>query len=293
MKPFLKFRFQLLQKFSVKSAVKWAVKLWSTPPKYKPSSAEKMLIGVAGQKRVPIESKYHPSRNTYYTLYSWGKGPAVLLVHDWGGSGAQVTSLTKPLVNAGYQVIAFDALAHGGSPGKQTGLIEMVKIIKDIETKFQGFHAIIAHSYGALAAAVAIQDGVKVARLILCSAATSLDYYLRKFSKQLGASRQMTGRIGVSISNHLGMSVKSLSLVHIAPRLNCRVLISHDQADEVVDPREALALSKCWPGSELLMTTGLGHLGILKDSKTIDKIQRFIGSPHKVLAESEVKSLKV
>lgn len=289
MQLFLKSRFQLLQKTSPKSATKLALKLWSTVPKYKPSLQEKILIESAGRKRIPFqESKYQPSRNTYYTLFSWGKGPSVLLVHDWGGCGAQMASLAQPLVKAGYQVITFDALAHGDSPGKQTDLSEIVDIIKDIEKKFNGFHAIIAHSYGALAAGIALQDGVRANKLVVCSAATALDFYLRKFSKKLNASREMHGRIIVNVTNRLGMSIEKLSLVHIAARLNRPVLILHDQNDEVVDHREALALSKCWPGSELVMTSGLGHFGILKDSKTIQKIQQYIGVPQKALVESAV-----
>ncbi len=284
MQLFLKSRFQLLQKTSPKSATKLALKLWSTVPKYKPSFQEKILIESAGRKRIPFqESKYQPSRNTYYTLYSWGKGPSVLLVHDWGGCGAQMASLAQPLVKAGYQVITFDAFAHGNSPGKQTDLSEIVGIIKDIEKKFNGFHAIIAHSFGALAAGIALQDGVRANKLVVCSAATALDFYLRKFSKKLNASREMRGRIIVNATNRLGMSIEKLSLVHIAARLNRAVLILHDQNDEVVDHREALALSKCWPGSELVMTSGLGHFGILKDSKTIQKIQQYISVPEKVL----------
>ncbi len=289
MKPLLKSRFQILQKTSPKSATKLALKLWSTVPKYKPSFQEKVLIESAGTKRIPFqESKYQPSLNTYYTLYSWGKGPTVLLVHDWGGCGAQMASLAQPLVKAGFQVITFDALAHGDSPGKQTDLLETVAIIKDIELKFNGFHAIIAHSYGALAAGIALQDGVKANKFVVCSAATALDFYLRKFSGKLNASREMRGRIILNVTNRLRMSIEKLSLVHIAARLNRPILILHDRNDEVVDHQEALALSKCWPGSQLVMTSGLGHLGILKDSKTIQKIQEYIGLSQKVLAESAV-----
>jgi len=289
MKPLLKTRFQILQKTSPKSATKLALKLWSTVPKYKPSFQEKVLIESAGTKRIPFqESKYQPSLNTYYTLYSWGKGPTVLLVHDWGGCGAQMASLAQPLVKAGFQVITFDALAHGDSPGKQTDLLETVAIIKDIELKFNGFHAIIAHSYGALAAGIALQDGMKANKFVVCSAATALDFYLRKFSGKLNASREMRGRIILNVTNRLRMSIEKLSLVHIAARLNRPVLILHDQNDEVVDHQEALALSKCWPGSDLVITSGLGHFGILKDSKTIQKIKQYIGVPQKVLVESAV-----
>lgn len=289
MQPFSKSRFQLLQKTSPKSATKFALKLWSTVPKYKLSFQEKALIESAGRKRIPFqESKYRPSQNTYYTLYSWGKGPAVLLVHDWGGCGAQMASMAHPLVKAGFQVITFDSLAHGDSPGKQTDLLETVGIIKDIEIKFNGFHAIVAHSYGALAAGIALQDGVKANKFVVCSAATALDFYLRKFSKKLNASREMRGRIILNVTNHLRMNIEKLSLVHIAARLKRSVLILHDQNDEVIDHQEALALSKCWPGSDLVITSGLGHFGILKDSKTIQKIQQYISVPEKVLVESAV-----
>ena len=84
------------------------------------------------------------------------------------------------------------------------------------------------------------------------------------------------------------MNIEKLSLVHIAARLKRPVLILHDQNDEVIDHQEALALSKCWPGSDLVLTSGLGHFGILKDSKNIQKIQQYISVPEKVLVESAV-----
>lgn len=287
MQPFIKSKFQLLQRTSPKSATKLALKLWSTVPIYKLSFQEKMLIESARAKRIPFQnSKYQTTQNTYYTIYSWGQGPRVLLVHDWGACGAQMASLARPLVKAGYQVIAFDALAHGDSPGKQTDVMETVAIIKDIDEKSKGFHAIIGHSYGALAAGIALHEGVKANKFVVCSAATALDFYLRKFSKKLNASREMRGRIIVNVTNLLKTTVEKLSLVHLATRLNRPILILHDQDDKVIDHQEAISLSKCWPGSELVITQGLGHLGILQDSKTIQKIKQYIGVSQKALAKS-------
>ena len=198
-------------------------------------------------------------------------------MHDWGGCGAQLASLAHPLVKAGYQVITFDALGHGDSSGKQTDLSEIVDIIKDIATEFNGFYAIIAYSYGALPAGIALQNEVKANKFVVCAAPTGLDFYLRKFFKKLNASNEMRGRIEVNVTNRLGMSIEKLSLVHIGLHLNRPILILHDLNDKVVDHREALSLSRCWLGSELVMTSGLGHFGILKDSRTIQKIQQYIG----------------
>ena len=57
-------------------------------------------------------------------------GPALgvafsdLLVHGWEGRGAQLGSLVGPLVEAGLSVVAFDAPAHGDSPGNRLYLTD-------------------------------------------------------------------------------------------------------------------------------------------------------------------------
>jgi pimeloyl-ACP methyl ester carboxylesterase len=51
-------------------------------------------------------------------VYHWGKGGRrILLVHGWGGKAAQFFSFVGPLLDAGFEVIAFDAPAHGASSG--------------------------------------------------------------------------------------------------------------------------------------------------------------------------------
>src|SRR5688500_15132227 len=43
----------------------------------------------------------------------WGTGPAVYLVHGWGGRGSQLGSFVEPLLAGGFRVVMFDAPAHG------------------------------------------------------------------------------------------------------------------------------------------------------------------------------------
>src|SRR5438105_1441963 len=51
-------------------------------------------------------------------VYRWGKADRrILLVHGWGGKAAQFFSFVGPLLENGFEVIAFDAPAHGLSSG--------------------------------------------------------------------------------------------------------------------------------------------------------------------------------
>ncbi|MDT1028360.1 alpha/beta hydrolase, partial [Pseudomonas paraeruginosa] len=52
------------------------------------------------------------------SAWRWGEGPAVLLLHGWGGRPTQFAHLSEQLVGAGYCVFALDAPAHGRSPGR-------------------------------------------------------------------------------------------------------------------------------------------------------------------------------
>jgi len=273
-----KIQYRVFEKLRPQTAEKIAAKLWFTPSKYASVLPERLLLEAAAKKRIPFGESRHQKRvDTYYTLYSWGKGPIVLLVHGWGGGAAQMTTLCKPLIDAGFQVLAFDAFAHGESPGERTDVFEIQAIIEDVVERFERVHAIIGYSLGALAVVKAVENGAQTNMVVTVNCAASLDYYFRQFTTGLNVVRPMAGRIAMTIKSHLGRSMTELSLLQIVPSLKCRALIVHDQNDEVVDYREALALAKCWPRSELFMTSGLGHTGFLHDTATVARMVQCMG----------------
>src|SRR3954463_8216648 len=49
---------------------------------------------------------------------AWGAGPAVLLVHGWGGHAGQMTPLVDPIVAAGYRAVALEPPGPGGAAGR-------------------------------------------------------------------------------------------------------------------------------------------------------------------------------
>lgn len=73
---------------------------------------------------------------------SWGSnGPAVLLMHGWGGARAQMTGFVDPLLFAGYRVVAFDQPGHGESTGTMTNLLEIAPTMDLIAQREGPFHS--------------------------------------------------------------------------------------------------------------------------------------------------------
>jgi len=55
------------------------------------------------------------TKDSVVVRWRWGSGPTVLLMHGWGGYGAQMQPFVEPLVRSGHRVVLFDAPSHGVS----------------------------------------------------------------------------------------------------------------------------------------------------------------------------------
>jgi alpha-beta hydrolase superfamily lysophospholipase len=62
------------------------------------------------------------------------------------------------LVKKGYEVIAFDAPAHGDSSGKTANAFQYRDAIKAVYEKFGPMHSFIAHSFGGLALSLFMEE---------------------------------------------------------------------------------------------------------------------------------------
>jgi pimeloyl-ACP methyl ester carboxylesterase len=53
-------------------------------------------------------------------------------------------------------------------------------------------------------------------------------------------------------------------------------LIIHDEEDEDIDISEAHTIHQAWPGSELLITKGLGHVRITRSAEVAERVRDFL-----------------
>src|SRR5215216_5562000 len=133
-----------------RAVLKRIYRTFFSPSRYEVKPAEREIIDWGNNYR----NQYDGGE---LAVTTWGSaGPAVLLMHGWGGARAQMTGFVDPLLFAGYRVVAFDQPAHGASDGKMTNLLEIAPTMELIAKREGTFHAVIAHSFGTLITSYAL-----------------------------------------------------------------------------------------------------------------------------------------
>ncbi|MBK6516554.1 MAG: alpha/beta fold hydrolase [Polyangiaceae bacterium] len=89
--------------------------------------------------------------------WSFGEGPAVLLVHGWGGRGAQLRGFIEPLVSRGRRVVLFDAPGHGARGTGTSSLPQIGAAVAAMLAAIGPVAGVIAHSMGGPATALALE----------------------------------------------------------------------------------------------------------------------------------------
>ena len=152
--PKVRRAFGLLERVAPAAGARWALELWCTPPAVEMSL--RMPPGVVAGE--PVEATWSGHR---IVGESWGEGPAVYLVHGWGGCRAHLGVFVKPLVEAGHRVFAVDLPSHNESdPGElapgRTTIVECAEAVRAFVAAHGPARAIVAHSLGAKAVALAV-----------------------------------------------------------------------------------------------------------------------------------------
>lgn len=249
----------------------WAERLFLTPPKPRYPTAEVFDLLDARQSFV-----LHKGR--HLATWRWGsrEAPAVLLAHGWGGRATQMRAFVAPLLAAGFRVIAYDQPAHGLSDGRLTGLPDFSDALAEVARHHGGVRAVVAHSLGGPATAIAIARGLTLERVVLVSPPSDLVGYSRRFARWLAIPERVRRAMQAAIEERFGVRWADLELARVAPRLRADALVIHDRADTMVPWRQGAAVARHWPGARLMSTRGLGHGRILEDEAVARSAADFI-----------------
>jgi len=211
---------------------------------------------------------------------TWGDhGPAVLLMHGWGGARAQMTGFVEPLLSAGYRVVAYDQPAHGQSDGKLTNILEITPTLDLIMQQEGKFDAIIAHSFGTLITSYALvnRNFPPPAKLVYFGAFNRLLDSLPRFQVLAGLPDELIEGLRGMIYDNFGRNVLDAIVNEtLAPQINIPTLMFHDAADNVTPIEDSRAIAKAWSSAQLIETTGLGHRGALQSKEVHEQVVNFL-----------------
>jgi alpha-beta hydrolase superfamily lysophospholipase len=109
------------------------------------------------------------------------------------------------LAAAGFRVIAYDQPAHGLSEGRLSGLPDFADVLAEVAQLDAGVRAVIAHSLGGPAAAIAIARGLPIERAVLISPPSDLVGYSRRFARWFAIPERVRRSMQTAIEERFGV----------------------------------------------------------------------------------------
>jgi len=216
--------------------------------------------------------------NQSIPVYLWGKGPLIVLMHGWNGSGTQFRNFIPALTQAGYRVAVFDAPAHGSNPGKRAHLLDFSDSLVAIQQQIGPIDSVIAHSFGAMAVTLATRRGLMLNRMVLIAPNLDVqeifDSYTQLLKLRPALKQQFKALINREIQKILPIenSWELLSTENLLEDKDQSGLLIFDTDDEEVSQKHFNEIQNHWSSAKLLKTQGLGHLKLLKDHEVISKV---------------------
>jgi pimeloyl-ACP methyl ester carboxylesterase len=214
--------------------------------------------------------------------YRWGDGRRpVLLIHGWQSRASRFAAFIPRLQALGYTPISFDAPGNGDSGGRFTNAFEYVEAIKQIQQRYGPAEAIVAYSFGAICAFLALRDGGRAGRLVTISGAADFEQLADSFIRLAGLSPRVKAALTARTASLFGPSPwQRLSATHRPEEIDLPILAIHDEGDRFVDPGQAALLAEAYGDrARRIVTTGLGHHRILTDPAVIDAALAFLTQP--------------
>jgi pimeloyl-ACP methyl ester carboxylesterase len=255
--------------------VKKVYQAFFSPSQYEMKSIDQAVLERGNNHRIPFEGGE-------LAVTTWGdSGPAVLLMHGWGGARAQMTGFVDPLLSAGYRVVAYDQPAHGQSDGRMTNLLEIAPTMELIAKQEGNFDAIIAHSFGTLITSYALtnRNFPPPARLVYFGAFNRLLDSLPRFQVIAGLSDDIIDGLRNMIYETFGKDVlDAIANDTLAPQISIPAMMFHDTTDNVTPVEDSHAIAKVWKSAQFIETEGLGHRGALQSIEIHEQVVKFLRS---------------
>jgi pimeloyl-ACP methyl ester carboxylesterase len=267
--PLVRAGHQALSLVAPALAARRAEQRFLTPPRRRRPRAEIELLATARARPLSVGSRR-------VETWMWGNGPSVLLVHGWGGRGAQLGRYVAPFVARGFSVVTFDAPGHGASDAGLVTLVEMTEALRAVAASRGPLAGIVAHSIGATVTARALYDGLDAGSAVLIGSAADLTGPAARFTETLGFSRAIRERMQRRIEERVGRPWSAFDVTALAPALVAPALVIHDRGDVEVPWQHGRVIARAWRGAELLLTDGLGHRGTLHDPDVIAAVVAFV-----------------
>lgn len=193
--------------------------------------------------------------------YRWpGMGDTVLMLHGWESNTNRWKIMIRKLHKLGYNVVAFDAPAHGYSSGKLLNIPLYTECLQKIIELYRPNH-IVGHSIGG--ASLLFNQfkypNPEIEKLVILGAPSELSRIVEGFKNTLQLSQKFIDALNLYFKDKFGYYFEEFSVAQFTNSINTPGLIIHDLLDQVAPFSEGKSIHEQWQNSELISTKNLGH----------------------------------
>lgn len=202
----------------------------------------------------------------------------VLVAHGFDSCSYKFDKHIQRFHQQGFEVLAFDAPAHGISDGKIVNALIYKNAMLLIEEKYGPLYAIMGHSFGGLAASLAAEQIGTLKKLVVIAPATETISAVNSFFKAVPLGNAIRAEVEKYIVNIAQKPLSFFSVTRAVQNLpNTNILWLHDKEDAIcsfADVQPAIDLHL--PNLQFHITKGLGHNKIYRDEKVSKAIADFL-----------------
>ncbi|HVY22872.1 MAG TPA: alpha/beta fold hydrolase [Steroidobacteraceae bacterium] len=244
--------------------------------------AERMLCVTSPPRRKLVDLKFSVDELDVYDqkirVFQTGTSDrSILFVHGWSGSSADFNAFYQPVLDAGFNVIAIDHVAHGASPGKVANMFLFVRAIEQVlnknDTRITG---VIAHSMGASAVVNAVHMRHGDLPVVLISPVFPFFESLYQSVDNFGISTEWVDRLLTVFENRYGRSIDEIDPKITIQKFSNPVLTIQDRQDRHIPLETNRQHFTPHISASLHETDGLGHFKILGAEEVVARSVRFV-----------------
>lgn len=270
----IRFYYQYLGNLFPQLSVHLFAKLFSTLKKRKIKEKHVAFLNTAEKKKIVVDE--HKLQ-----FYFWGNGDKkILIVHGWEGMSADFNEMVVALVKAGFSVAAFDLPAHGNSSGDITHLPMVIALLKKIIPEQGPFYGLVGHSLGAAASAFSMAElngSLSLSKLVLMGLHPVPFEFFKQFQHVLGINDKLFAKCVSFVEDKVGRKVRGMSVHNEISAISAeKVLLVHDEKDQVANLNIIKKLHSEWKNSELFSGSHGGHYKHYKHDQVVNKVVSFL-----------------
>jgi pimeloyl-ACP methyl ester carboxylesterase len=270
---YIRTKFRLLSSISKKKAGQQAFDLFCTPLR---------------RQKKPLPKIFEEAEKLYLTIngatikgWRWNHpaGRKLLIVHGFESSATNFDRYIKPFIRKGYEVLAFDAPAHGRSGGKTITAPLYKEMIKLVNQQYGPVQSYMAHSFGGLVLSLALEEITHTPdyKMVLIAPATETPTAIDSFFTFLRLDPSIRTEFEKIIVLNGGAASEWYSIKRAMKNIHAQTLWIHDEDDDTTPVSDALKVkAENYSNIKFVFTKGLGHRRIYRDNNVTKTIIDFL-----------------